>query len=152
MSQKVVAENRKARHNYFIEDDIEAGIMLLGTEVKSLRAGGANIQESYASFENDGLFLVNAHIAEYSFGNRNNHEPSRPRKLLLHKRELAKLHAQVQRAGKTIVPLSLYFNERGKLKVKLGIAAGKKKHDKRETEKKRDWGREKQRLMKHDSR
>ncbi|WP_169568925.1 SsrA-binding protein SmpB [Sneathiella limimaris] len=148
MAQKLIAENRKARHNYFIEDDVEAGIMLVGTEVKSLRNGGANIQESYASFENDGLYLVNAHIAEYDFGNRYNHEPSRPRKLLLHKRELAKLFAQVQRAGKTLIPLSLYFNERGKVKVKLGIAAGKKKHDKRETEKKRDWSREKQRLLK----
>ncbi|WP_025898744.1 SsrA-binding protein SmpB [Sneathiella glossodoripedis] len=149
MADKFIAENRKARHNYFIEDDFEAGIMLLGTEVKSLRAGGANIQESYASFENDGLYLVNAHIAEYGYGNRNNHEPSRPRKLLMHKRELAKLHQQIQRAGKTLVPLSLYFNERGKVKVKLGLAAGKKKHDKRETEKKRDWNREKQRLMKN---
>lgn len=152
MADKYIAENRKARHNFFIEDDYEAGIMLLGTEVKSLRAGGTNIQESYASFENDGLYLVNAHIAEYGFGNRNNHEPSRPRKLLMHKKELAKLFAQVQRAGKTIVPLSLYFNERGKVKVKLGLAAGKKMHDKRETEKKRDWNREKQRLMKVENR
>ncbi len=152
MADKSIAENRKARHNYFIEDDYEAGIMLLGTEVKSLRAGGANIQESYASFENDGLFLVNAHIAEYGFGNRNNHEPARPRKLLMHKRELARLFQQIQRAGKTLVPLSLYFNERGKVKVKLGLAAGKKQHDKRQTEKKRDWNREKQRLLKNDNR
>ena len=151
MAEKVIAENRKARHNYFIEDDYEAGIMLQGTEVKSLRAGGANIQESYASFEDEGLYLVNAHIAEYGFGNRNNHEPSRPRKLLLHKKELAKLFAQVQRAGKTIVPLSLYFNERGKAKVKLGVAAGKKQHDKRQTEKSRDWDREKRRLLKADN-
>jgi SsrA-binding protein len=149
MSSKTIAENRKARYNYFIDEDFEAGIMLLGTEVKSLRAGGANIQESYASFVNEGLFLVNAHIAEYGFGNRNNHEPSRPRKLLMHKKELAKLFAQMQRAGKTLVPLSLYFNERGKVKVKLGLASGKKKHDKRETEKSRDWGREKQRLLKN---
>ena len=152
MAEKVIAENRKARHNYFIEDDYEAGIMLQGTEVKSLRAGGANIQESYASFEDEGLYLVNAHIAEYGFGNRNNHDPSRPRKLLLHKKELAKLFAQVQRAGKTIVPLSLYFNERGKVKVKLGVAAGKKQHDKRQTEKNRDWDREKRRLLKVDNR
>ncbi len=152
MAEKVIAENRKARHNYFIEDDYEAGIMLQGTEVKSLRAGGANIQESYASFEHEGLYLVNAHIAEYGFGNRNNHDPSRPRKLLLHKKELAKLFAQVQRAGKTIVPLSLYFNERGKVKVKLGVAAGKKQHDKRQTEKNRDWDREKRRLLKVDNR
>lgn len=148
MTGKTIAENRKARYNFFVTDEFEAGIMLVGTEVKSLRAGGANIQESYASFENDGLFLVNAHIAEYDFGNRNNHDPARPRKLLMHRKELDKLHAQVQRAGKTIVPLSLYFNERGKVKVKLGLASGKKQHDKRATEKARDWNREKQRLLK----
>lgn len=147
-NSKTIAENRKARYNYFITDDFEAGIMLVGTEVKSLRNGGANIQESYASFENEGLYLVNAHIAEYDFGNRFNHDPSRPRKLLMHKKELAKLEAQVQRAGKTLVPLSLYFNEKGKVKVKLGLAAGKKQHDKRATSKERDWGREKQRLLK----
>jgi len=152
MTSKTIAENRKARHNYFIEEDYEAGIMLLGTEVKSLRAGGGNIQESYASFENDGLYLVNAHIAEYGFGNRNNHEPARPRQLLMHKKELVKLEALLQRAGKTLVPLSLYFNERGKVKVKLGLAAGKKKHDKRQTEKARDWNREKSRLLKTDGR
>ena len=152
MTSKTIAENRKARHNYFIEDDYEAGIMLVGTEVKSLRAGGGNIQESYASFENDGLYLVNAHIAEYGFGNRNNHEPTRPRQLLMHKKELAKLEALLQRAGKTLVPLSLYFNERGKVKVKLGLAAGKKQHDKRQTEKDRDWGREQRRLLKNDNR
>ncbi|MBO6826452.1 MAG: SsrA-binding protein SmpB [Sneathiella sp.] len=149
MSSKTIAENRKARFNYFIDEDFEAGIMLVGTEVKSLRQGGANIQESYASFEDDGLFLINAHIAEYDFGNRFNHEPSRPRKLLMHKKELARLHAQLQRAGKTLVPLSLYFNDRGKVKVKLGLASGKKKHDKRETQKDRDWNREKQRLLKN---
>lgn len=148
MSGKSIAENRKARYNYFIEEDFEAGIMLVGTEVKSLRAGGANIQESYASFENGGLYLVNAHIAEYGFGNRNNHDPGRPRKLLMHKKELDKLFAKIQRAGKTVVPLSLYFNERGKVKVKLGLASGKKQHDKRATEKARDWGREKSRIMK----
>lgn len=148
MSSKTIAENRKARYNYFIMDEFEAGIMLVGTEVKSLRAGGANIQESYASFENGGLYLVNAHIAEYDFGNRFNHDPGRPRKLLMHRKELAKLEAHVQRGGKTIVPLSLYFNEKGKVKVKLGLASGKKQHDKRATEKARDWGREKQRIMK----
>lgn len=148
MNDKTIAENRKARYNFFISDEFEAGIMLVGTEVKSLRAGGATLQESYASFENDGLFLVNAHIAEYGFGNRNNHDPARPRKLLMHRKELDKLHAQVQRAGKTIVPLSLYFNERGKVKVKLGLASGKKQHDKRATEKARDWNREKQRVLK----
>ncbi|MEH6475637.1 MAG: SsrA-binding protein SmpB [Sneathiella sp.] len=152
MTSKTIAENRKARHNYFIENDYEAGIMLVGTEVKSLRAGGGNIQESYASFENGGLYLVNAHIAEYGFGNRNNHEPTRPRQLLMHKKELAKLEALLQRAGKTLVPLSLYFNEKGKVKVKIGLAAGKKQHDKRQTDKERDWGREKQRLLKNDSR
>lgn len=148
MNDKTIADNRKARYNFFISDEFEAGIMLVGTEVKSLRAGGATLQESYASFENDGLFLVNAHIAEYDFGNRFNHDPARPRKLLMHRKELDKLHAQVQRAGKTIVPLSLYFNERGKVKVKLGLASGKKQHDKRATEKARDWNREKQRILK----
>lgn len=148
MAGKTVAENRKARHNYFIEEEFEAGMMLRGTEVKSLRAGRANIQEAYASFENDRLFLINAHISEYGHGNRNNHEPLRPRELLMHKKELTKLAAKIQRQGMTLVPLSLYFNERGIAKVKLGLAHGKKKHDKRETERNRDWQRDKQRLMK----
>lgn len=148
MTGRSVAENRKARYNYFIHEEFEAGLMLLGTEVKSLREGRANIQESYASFENDGLFLVNAHIAEYGHGNRNNHDPLRPRQLLMHKKELNKIAAQLQRAGKTLIPLSVYFNDRGIAKVKVGLASGKKQHDKRATEKERDWNREKQRLLK----
>ncbi|MEH6526359.1 MAG: SsrA-binding protein SmpB [Sneathiella sp.] len=148
MAGRTVAENRKARYNYFINEEFEAGMMLLGTEVKSLREGRANIQESYASFENDGLYLVNAHIAEYGHGNRNNHDPMRPRQLLLHKKELSKIAAQLQRAGKTLIPLSVYFNDRGIAKVKVGLASGKKQHDKRATEKERDWNREKLRLLK----
>ncbi|PHQ71471.1 MAG: SsrA-binding protein [Sneathiella sp.] len=145
---QTVAKNRKARYNYFIEEEFEAGLMLQGTEVKSLRAGRANIQESYANFENDGLYLVNAHISEYGHGNRNNHEPMRPRKLLMHKKQINKIASLIQKAGKTLIPLSLYFNDRGIAKVQLGLASGKKQHDKRATEKERDWNREKQRLLK----
>jgi len=148
MSGKTVAQNRKARYNYFIEEELEAGLILVGTEVKALRAGRANIQESYATFENDGLYLINAHISEYGHGNRHNHEPMRPRKLLMHKKQINKIAGLIQRAGKTLVPLSLYFNDRGIAKVKLGVASGKKQHDKRATEKERDWNREKQRLLK----
>lgn len=148
MAEKIIADNRKARFNYFIDDQFEAGMMLLGTEVKSLRAGRANIQESYAAFEEDGLYLVNAHIAEYGHGNRNNHEPLRPRKLLMHKKELNKIAGQIQRAGKTLVPLKMYFNDRGIAKVTLGLASGKKQHDKRATQRDRDWNRDKQRLLK----
>ena len=145
---RTIAENRKARYNYFIHEEFEAGLMLLGTEVKSLRAGRANIQEAYASFENDGLYLVNAHIAEYGHGNRNNHEPLRHRQLLMHRKEIKKIAGQIQKAGKTLVPLSMYFNDRGIVKIKMGLASGKKQHDKRATERDRDWGREKQRLLK----
>lgn len=144
---KTVAENRKARHNFLIEENIEAGLMLLGTEVKSLRQGQSNIAESYASVENGGLWLINAHIPEYGHGNRNNHEPRRPRKLLLHQREIARLSAAIQRQGMTLVPLKLYFNEKGRVKLDLGIAKGKKIHDKRASEKDRDWKRQKARLM-----
>lgn len=146
---RTIAENRKARYNYFIHEEFEAGLILLGTEVKSLRAGRANIQDAYASFENDGLYLINAHISEYGHGNRNNHEPLRPRQLLMHKKELKKIAGQIQKAGKTLVPLSMYFNDRGIAKVKVGLASGKKQHDKRATERDRDWGREKQRLLKN---
>lgn len=145
--QKVVAENRKARHNYFIEDTVEAGIMLQGTEVKSLRTGKSNIAESYAAVEGDTIVLINAYIPEYEGGNRFNHEPRRPRKLLLHKREIARLAQGVQRGGMTLVPLRLYFNERGRAKVELGLAKGKKLHDKRQTDKDRSWARDKARLM-----
>ena len=143
-----VAENRKARHNYFIEDTVEAGLVLTGTEVKSLRQGKANIAESYAAEHAGEFWIYNVYIPEYLQANRFNHEPRRPRKLLLHKREIGKLAGAVQKDGKTIVPLKLYFNERGMVKLELALAKGKKLHDKRETQAKRDWGRQKQRLMK----
>lgn len=144
---RVAAENRKARHNYFIEDTVEAGIMLVGTEVKSLRDGGANIGDAYAAEQEGAFYLLNAHISEYRGGNRFNHEPLRPRKLLLHRREIDKLQAGVKRAGNTIVPLKIYFNERGYAKVLLGVARGKKQHDKRASIKERDWKREQGRLI-----
>ena len=144
---KTIAENRKARYNFAIEDTFEAGLMLVGTEVKSLRNGKANIAESYASYEDDELWLINAHIPEYLQANRFNHEPRRRRKLLMSKREIIRLSQAVAREGMTIVPLKLYFNERGIAKLLIGVAKGKKNHDKRETEKKRDWNREKSRLM-----
>lgn len=145
--RKVIAENRKARYNFAIEDTFEAGIMLLGTEVKSLRNGKANIAESYASYENAELWLINSHIPEYTQANRFNHEPRRRRKLLMSRREIDRLAQAVSRDGMTLVPLRLYFNDRGMAKLELALAKGKKVHDKRETEKKRDWNREKSRLL-----
>jgi SsrA-binding protein len=147
-----VAENRRARYDYEILDTLEAGIMLTGTEVKSLRTGKAQITESYASPENGGLWLINAHIPEYLQANRFNHEEKRPRKLLVSKKDLVKLSEGVERAGNTIVPLKLYFNDRGIAKLLIGLAKGKKSFDKRETEKTRDWNREKSRLMKEGGR
>ena len=144
---KLVAENRKARFNYEIGDTVEAGIALTGSEVKSLRTGRANIADSYASEEGGELYLINAHIAEYTQAGRANHSPTRPRKLLLHRKEIGKLAGAIQREGMTVVPLKLYFNQRGIAKVLLGLAKGKKLHDKRETEKRRDWDRQKGRLM-----
>ena len=144
----VVAENRRARFDYDIADTLEAGIVLTGTEVKSLRTGKAQITESYASPERGELWLINAHIPEYLQANRFNHEERRPRKLLVSNKQLAKLSQDVERAGNTIVPLKLYFNERGMAKLQLAVARGKKLHDKRETAKQRDWGREKARLLK----
>jgi SsrA-binding protein len=144
---KLVAENRKARFNYEIGDTFEAGIALTGSEVKSLRSGKANIGDSYASDEGGELYLLNVHIAEYSQAGRTNHEPTRPRKLLLHRKEIGKLAGAIQREGMTVVPLKLYFNQRGIAKVLLGLAKGKKLHDKRDTEKRRDWDRQKGRLM-----
>jgi SsrA-binding protein len=144
---KVAADNRKARHNYFIEEVVEAGIMLTGTEVKSLRGGKATIGESYAQSKGGEIFLVNSYIPEYTEGNRFNHEPRRVRKLLLHKRQIAKLSQAIEREGMTLIPLKLIFNAKGRAKVELGLAKGKKLHDKRDTEKKRDWAREKGRLM-----
>ena len=145
---RTVADNRKARFNYEILDKFEAGIALTGTEVKSLRNGKSNIKDSYANEHNGEMILYNAYIPEYLQANRFNHEPRRPRKLLLHRREIGKLAGAVQREGMTIVPLRLYFNGQGRAKIELAIARGKKTHDKRETEKQRDWNREKSRLMK----
>ncbi|MCK9915103.1 SsrA-binding protein SmpB [Microbacteriaceae bacterium K1510] len=145
---KVVAENRRARFNYEIGETVEAGIALTGSEVKSLRSGKATIAESYADAKGGEIWLVNANIPEYQqAGPYNNHAPKRPRKLLLHEREIDKMAAAVEREGMTIVPLKLYFNERGRAKVELAVARGKKLHDKRETEKKRSWDREKGRLL-----
>ena len=145
-----IAENRKARYEYTIEETLEAGIMLEGSEVKSLRMqGGASIVESHAGEKQGGIFLFNANIPEYKMSNQFNHEPRRPRKLLLHKREIRKLTGAIKRQGITLVPLKMYFNQRGLVKVLLGIVKGKKQVDKRETEKNRDWQRQKERLMKH---
>lgn len=144
---RVAADNRKARFNYEIVETFEAGIQLTGTEVKSLRGGKSTIAESYASDEDNEIWLINAYIPEYLEGNRFNHQPRRRRKLLLHRRQIEKLSAAVQRDGMTLVPLKVYFNDRGRAKVELGLGRGKKLHDKRETQKKRDWGREKARLM-----
>lgn len=146
-NQKIVAENRKARHNYFIEDDLEAGIMLEGSEVKSLRSGKANIAESYATVEEGELWLINGYIPAYDRARSFGHEERRRRKLLVTKRQLSKLWQGIGREGMTLVPLKLYFNERGMAKLQLGIAKGKKMADKRETDKKRDWEREKARVM-----
>ncbi len=145
--RKVVAENRKARFSYFIDDTLEAGIALAGSEVKSLRQGKANIQDSYATEQGGEIYLINAYIPEYLQANRFQHETRRPRKLLIHKREAGKLIGAVQREGMTLIPLRIYFNDRGRAKLELAIARGKKLHDKRETEKKRDWERQKGRLM-----
>lgn len=146
--RRTVAENRRARFDYALSEVYEAGLELTGTEVKSLRTGKANIAESYASVENGGIMLINAHIPEYQrAGPFYQHDPRRPRRLLLHKREIAKLAQAVERQGMTMVPLELYFNERGIAKLKLAVAEGKKLHDKRETERKRDWQREKARLL-----
>jgi SsrA-binding protein len=145
--KKVVADNRKARFSYAIDGTIEAGIMLMGSEVKALRTGKATIAESYAHAKDGEIWLVNAYIPEYTMANRFNHEPKRMRKLLVRKTEARKLSAAVQREGMTLIPLRVYFNPKGIAKIELGIAKGKKLHDKRETEKKRDWARDKARLM-----
>jgi SsrA-binding protein len=146
-NNRLIAENRKARFNYEVLDTVEAGLVLTGTEVKSLREGHANIQESYASSEGGEIWLINSYIPEYLQGNRFNHEPRRNRKLLFNKREIARLSAAVEKEGMTMVPLKLYFNDRGRAKLLIGVAKGKKIHDKRETEKKRDWDRQKARLL-----
>ena len=147
-NNRTVAENRKARFSYEVLDTVEAGLVLTGTEVKSLRQGKANIQEAYASHEDGEIWLINSYLPEYLQGNRFNHEPRRRRKLLLKKKEMARLAQGVEREGVTMVPLKIYFNERGRAKLLLGLARGKKLHDKRETEKQRDWARERSRLLK----
>jgi SsrA-binding protein len=150
--RRLVAENRQARHEYFITDTFEAGLQLTGTEVKSLRKGQANITESYASAEDGGLWLINAYIPEYPGAGRFfQHEPRRKRRLLLHKKEIHKLAIAVDRQGMTLIPLELYFNARGIAKLKVALAQGKKLHDKREAAKKRDWNREKARLLREKS-
>ena len=141
-----VTENRRARHEYAVEDTVEAGLILVGSEVKSLRQGQASIAEAYAGPRKGELYLINANIPEYKQA-RENHEPKRPRKLLLRRREIERLMGSVQREGMTLVPLKIYFNERGIAKILLGLAKGRKKHDKREAIKARDWGRQKARLV-----
>jgi SsrA-binding protein len=147
---KTVAENRRARFDYYIEDKYEAGIALTGTEVKSLRFGEGSIAESYAEVRDGEVWLVNANVPEFSHGNRFNHEPKRPRKLLLKEREINKLHGAVERKGMTLVPLSIYFNGRGRAKVELALAKGKNEADKRHSIKERDWQRDKARIMRGD--
>jgi SsrA-binding protein len=145
--RRVVADNRKARHAYAIESTLETGLALMGSEVKALRSGRATIAESYAQAKDGEIFLINSYIPEYAMANRFNHEPRRPRKVLVHKKEGRKLAAAIQREGMTLIPLRVYFNLKGVAKLELGIARGKKLHDKRETEKARDWARTKARLL-----
>jgi SsrA-binding protein len=146
-ANRIAAVNRRARFNYEIGQVYEAGIALVGTEIKSLRAGQSNIADAYAGEKSGELWLYNAYIPEYLQANRFNHETRRPRKLLLHKREIGRLVGAVEKEGMTIVPLKVFFNDRGRAKVEIAVARGKKLHDKRETSKARDWGREKARLM-----
>ena len=147
---KVIAQNRKARHNYHIEEETEAGIVLTGSEVKSLRAGESNITDSYAEVKDGEMFLINSYIKEYDQANRFNHNSRRVRKLLLHRKQINKMMAAVQRKGMTIVTLKLYFNDQNRCKVLLGLAKGKKQHDKRASDKEKDWNRQKARLLKAD--
>ena len=147
LGRNVVAQNRKARHNYFIDETFEAGLALTGTEVKSLRGGRSTIAESYITEQGGEAWLVNAHIPEYAAGNRFNHEPRRPRKLLVRKRELHKLAVAIEREGRTLAPLKLYFNDRGLAKLEIAIAKGKKAADKREATKDREWKRNQARLL-----
>ncbi len=147
LPEKLAAQNRKARHDYFIQSTLEAGIVLTGTEVKALREGGAQITDAHAEERGGELWLLDAHIPEFHGGNRMNHEPRRPRKLLVHRREMNRLIGAVTREGMTLIPLRLYFNGQGRAKLELALAKGKKKYDKRETIKARDWQREKARVM-----
>ena len=146
-ARKLIAENRRARFDYFLESSFEAGLSLTGTEVKALRLGRANIAESYAATEGDEIVLINAYIPEYGPANRFNHDPRRPRKLLLHRKEIDKMMGAVRRDGRTLIPTKLYFNDKGRVKLELCLAKGKKNHDKREVEAARDWKREQGRLM-----
>jgi SsrA-binding protein len=146
-SSKTIAINRKARHGYSIEEEIEAGIVLVGTEVKSLRDGRASINEAYAAEKEGALWLINAMISEFAGGNRFNHEPRRPRKLLLHAKQMKKLIGRIKVKGVTLIPLRLYFNSRGFAKVMLGVGVGRKEYEKRDVIKKRDWQRDKDRIM-----
>lgn len=146
---KIIAENRRARYDYAIADDLECGIALMGSEVKSLRLNSANIAESYAGVDDGELWLVNSYIAKYDRAKTFGHEERRRRKLLVSKRELARLWSETQRKGMTLIPMVMYFNHRGIAKLKIGIAKGKKNHDKRADDAKRDWGRQKQRLLRH---
>ncbi len=147
LGRVVVAQTRKARHNYFIDETFEAGLQLTGTEVKSLRGGRSSIGESYVTESGGEAWLVNADIPEYASGNRYNHERKRPRKLLLHKRQISTLIGAIQREGRTVVPLQVYFNERGMAKIEIALATGKQAHDKRQTIKDRDWQRQRSRLL-----
>jgi len=147
LGRTVVAQNRKARHNYFIEEVMEAGISLTGTEVKSLRGGRSSIAEAYITEEGGEAWMVNSDIPEYASGNRFNHEPRRPRKLLLHRAQINKLVGAIQREGRTVVPLEVYFNEKGRAKVQIALATGKQAHDKRQSIKERDWKRQRARLL-----
>ena len=146
-AQRPIAQNRKARHEYMIESTLEAGVVLTGSEVKSLRQGRCSIGEAYAYEEGSELYLRGMHIATYDAANLRNHDPLRPRKLLVHRREMVKLAGQIQRGGYTLVPLSIYFNDRGIAKVELAVASGKRKADKRQSDKKRDWDRQKARIL-----
>ena len=146
-ADRYVAQNRRARHDYLIEDTIEAGVVLQGTEVKMLRQGQGSITEAYADQSGGELFLVNANIPEYPAAAHFSHQPRRPRKLLLHRKQVHRLLGAIQRDGMTVIPLSIYFNERGRAKVELGIARGKRKADKRQTEKQRDWQRSRGRIL-----
>ena len=149
LDRTVVAQNRKARHNYFIEETFEAGMVLTGTEVKSLRGGRSSIGESYVTEDGGEAWLVNADIPEYAGGNRFNHQPRRPRKLLLHRAQINKLIGAIQREGRTVVPLQVYFNDDGRAKIEIALAKGKQAHDKRQSIKDRDWQRQRARLLSH---
>ncbi|HUC61971.1 MAG TPA: SsrA-binding protein SmpB [Alphaproteobacteria bacterium] len=146
-AERIAAQNRRARHDYFIEETVEAGVVLAGSEVKALREGRGNLNDAYAQPREGGLWLLNAYIPEYRAANRFNHETRRARKLLLHKRQIERLSGLVRREGATLVPLKIYFNARGIAKVELGLAHGKRKQDKRATEKEREWKRDKARIL-----